>query len=153
MTDILDIIKTPLIDPETDIFWNKALDIPAQDTAVNTLIISSAFTQGSAEEQQLTKILEACKISAADYKTVQLQEGEQIAWHQLKNAYKPAIVILFGILPQSLGIAALLRLNGLNNFDGVTWVPTLSLQQLEQQPQAKKELWVNALKPLYADNK
>jgi hypothetical protein len=152
MTDFLNIIKTEIIDPETDIFWTTSTNIGDAITGGKPLIVSLQYLPGSADDVQLKKILDACKLDTDAYNILQIAAEEKIAWHILKNKYAPTTVLLFGVHPQQLGIAALFRLNGINNFDSTTIIPTLSLQQLEQLPQAKKDLWVNALKPLFADN-
>ncbi len=152
MTDFLNIIKTEIIDPETDIFWNTFTNTGDTVTRETPLIISLQYLPASADDVQLKKILEACKLDTDTCNILQIAPDEKIAWHVLKNKYAPTTVLLFGVHPQQLAIAALFRLNGINSFDGTTIVPTLSLTQLEQQPQAKKDLWVNALKPLFADN-
>lgn len=150
MTDFPRIINTEIIDTETDVFWYNNSAIHEQISAKNVLILSKKINNTS-EQEQLDKILSACKLSEDTLNTIQLDESERIAWHQLKEVAHPSVVILFGIHPLSLGVSALFRLNWLNNFDGISWIPTLSLAELEQQPQAKKDLWANALKPLFAD--
>lgn len=152
MTDIFAIINTPLIDPATDTFWNNNINISYPTLPKKVLIITEAYTPNSAEEQQLLKILGACKLAEDSYHIVHIPADTNVAWHQLKNTAQPEVVISFGLHPQRLGISALFRLNSGNRFDNTTWIPTLSLTELEQQPQAKKDLWGNALKPLFADN-
>jgi hypothetical protein len=151
MTDFPRIINTEIIDTETDIFWynNSASDETISPKHV--LILSKKIDEQSAEQQQLNKILDACKLSEDKYNLVQITDNERRAWHLLKDIANPSVIILFGVRPSDLGISALFRLNGLNNFDGASWIPTLSLSELEQQPQAKKDLWASALKPLFAD--
>ncbi len=151
MTDFQRIINTEIIDTETDVFWynNSVSHDPISPKSV--LILSKKIDEQSAEQQQLNKILDACKLTEDKYNLVQLTDNERRAWHLLKDIAKPSVVILFGVHPSDLGVSALFRLNGLNNFDGASWIPTLSLPELEQQPQAKKELWTSALKPLFAD--
>lgn len=151
MTDFPLIINTEIIDTETDVFWYNNSVSHEQVSPKNVLILSRKFDVQSAEQEQLNKILDACKLNGEMYNIVQLADDEQTAWHQLKNAAQPSVIILFGIHPSRLGISALFRLNGLNNFDNASWIPTLSLAELEQQPQAKKDLWAHALKPLFAD--
>lgn len=151
MTDFPRIINTEIIDTETDVFWHSNTTSYENVSPKNILILSKKFDEQSAEHSQLIKILDACKLKSDAYNLLQFAENEKKAWHQLKVSAQPSVVILFGIHPTNLGVSALFRLNGINNFDGVTWIPTLSLQDLEQQPQAKKNLWGNALKPLFAD--
>lgn len=151
MTDISTIINTPIINPETDIFWQNE-PISSSTSDIKNLIITNKFEAGSPEEIQLNKILEACKLSKETCVFIQLDMTDKKAWHTLKNNYHPQAVILFGVHPQQLGIAALFRFNQYNNYDGTKWIPTLSLNELEQNAQAKKDLWVNALKPTFVDN-
>lgn len=152
MTDFPRIINTEIIDTETDVFWYNNSVSHETISPKHVLILSKKIDEQSAEQQQLNKIIDACKLAVDKYNVVQLTENERLAWHRLKDIANPSVVILFGVHPSDLGISALFRLNGLNNFDRVSWIPTLSLQELEQQPQAKKDLWANALKPLFADN-
>lgn len=150
MTDFPRIINTEIIDTETDVFWHDN-SVSNESAPKNVLILSTKIANQSTEQEQLNKILDACKLNGEMYNIVQLADDERKAWHRLKEATKPSVIILFGIHPSQLGISALFRLNGLNKFDNASWVPTLSLTELEQQPQAKKDLWANALKPIFAD--
>ena len=150
MTDFQTIINTEIIDTETDVFWYNNSASHETISPKNVLILSKKISNPQ-EQEQSDKILNACKLTADLYNIIQLDAGEKNPWHQLKDIAQPVIVILFGIHPSSLGISALFRLNGQNSFDSVSWIPTLSLAELEQQPQAKKDLWTNALKPLFAD--
>lgn len=152
MTDFPRIINTEIIDTTTDIFWHNNLSILGTFSPKPVLVITNTYPENSTEETQLQKILDACKLTTEAYNILQLPENEKVAWHSLKNSLKPDNVILFGVHPNQLGISALFRLNAANKFDGITIIPTLSLPELEKQPQAKKDLWVNALKPIFADN-
>jgi len=151
MTDTSTIINTPIINPETDIFWQNE-QRSSSVSNIETLIITNKIEADSPEEIQLNKILEACKLNKESYVLMQLDAADKKAWHTLKANYHPQAVILFGVHPQQLGIAALFRFNYYNNYDGAKWIPTLSLSELEQNAQAKKDLWVNALKPTFVDN-
>lgn len=153
MTDFPKIFTTEIIDTETDIFWQENTVLPEGLSTAQTLIITQQYTTGSQEEIQLKKIMNACQLSEEDYNIIHLAADEKTAWHKLKEALHPQKVITFGIHPKKLGITALFRLNAPNHFDSATFIPTLSLTELEQQPQAKKDLWTNALKPLFVDNK
>lgn len=152
MTDISTIINTPIINPETDIFWQNEVTSAPSDSTNSILIISSFFHDNSAEEIQLGKILDACKADRANCHIIKLNPEDKKAWHGLKDNFSPKVVLLFGVHPQQLGVAVLLRFNLYNNYDGAKWIPTLSLSELEQNAQAKKDLWVNALKPIFVDN-
>lgn len=150
MTDISNIFKTKLVNKGSDVFWSENQDFGEVQPKA-TLIITTPLTESSNESIQLGKILSACTLDSNSYNHLQLTENEQIAWHKIKQAYQPKTIILFGIHPNELGVLALFRLNDINNFDNVKWIPTLSLEKLEQTPEAKKLLWQDALKPLFAD--
>jgi DNA polymerase III psi subunit len=148
MSGIPDIIDSKIVTQQVDEFWHK--ETPKKKNAdAAVLVVSSVYSENDAA--QLQKILLACSLNADQYNILQLKEGEQIAWHKLKQQFEPAVVLLFGIAPVQLGISALFQLYGVNNFDGCIWVPSASLQELEKQPEAKKQLWQQALKPLFAD--
>ncbi|MCB0698939.1 MAG: hypothetical protein H6551_03825 [Chitinophagales bacterium] len=150
MTDIPNIIQTKTLGNETDVFWQDSELLNAISPRT-VLVLTLRIQEGSAESTQLEKILAACKLNAEQYNLIQLDNNEQLAWHQLKQSAQPAVVILFGIHPSNLGISAMFRFNSLNNFDKTQWIPTLSLQELEKNQEAKKALWTDALKPLFAD--
>ena len=61
------------------------------------------------------------------------------------------IVFLIGIPAPQLGISALFHLNFPNNFDGCLWLPTLSINELAERDDVKKQLWVNGMKPVFMD--
>lgn len=151
MTDIPRIITSEVIKSEQDVFWEDISAVIGELPHKKVLIISSAFAVGSDSETQLQKMLGACQLTDADYNTIQLDEGQQVAWNKMRDLLQPEVILLVGVMPKDLGISALFRLNSVNNFDGIKWIPTLSLPNLEQQPNAKKELWLQALKPLFVD--
>lgn len=151
MTDIPRIITSEVIKSEQDVFWEDISAVIGELPHKKVLIISTAFAAGSDSETQLQKMLGACQLTDADYNTIQLDEGQQVAWNKMRDLLQPEVILLVGVMPKDLGISALFRLNSVNNFDGIKWIPTLSLPNLEQQPNAKKELWLQALKPLFVD--
>lgn len=151
MTDIPRIITSEVIKSEQDVFWEDISAVIGELPHKKVLIISSAFAVGSDSETQLQKMLGACQLTDADYNTILLDEGQQVAWNKMRDLLEPEVILLIGVMPKELGISALFRLNSVNNFDGIKWIPTLSLPNLEQQPNAKKELWLQALKPLFVD--
>lgn len=152
MSQIPDIIQSDIVTQQWDAFWNPlpdSLNIGSEQT--NTLVLTLPYTQGSAEETALLKMMQACKFGAEGYKIVQMQPEMLVAWHKIKEVANPKNVILLGVLPQQLGITVLLRLFNPNRFDGCIWIPGLSLTDMEKQPEAKKELWLNGLKPTFVD--
>ncbi len=110
------------------------------------------YLPGSAEDDQLRAIITSgCKLEESNYNLVLLDAGEQIAWTKLRDQLQPKVVLLFNVSPAQLGISALFRINEINNFDNVRWVPTISLDRLIQDKEFKSNLWNNALKPLFVN--
>lgn len=149
ITDTMNIINTEIINTETDKFWHDGRN--EKITPYDLLIVCDKYNDNSAEHIQLSKIIDACKIAPDKFTIVQIDENKPLAWHKLKRTYTPQTVVLFGPHPGSLGISALLALHQPNHFDGCILIPALSLSALEQNAQAKKDLWLNALKPFVAD--
>ncbi|MBS1772186.1 MAG: DNA polymerase III subunit psi [Bacteroidetes bacterium] len=151
MNDIPPIIDVDILPDSWDIFWNELPDSVKANDGVNTLIISAHFEDGSTEDIQLQKILQACKLNKEQYQIIRFAKDQRLAWHKLKEAFHPKHVLLFGVMPAQLGIMATLYIYYPNSFDGCIWIPSLSLTEMEQQQEAKKQLWQNALKPVFAD--
>lgn len=149
MADNLNIIKSKIVSNNWDVFWEQNTQI--EELEKKTVVLSLTFQPGSAEEAQLLKMLQACALTAADYHIIHLAPEQQIAWHQVRDKVKPEFVIILGIMPQQLGISAMFRLNEPNRFNDCVFIPTLSLPELEQQPEAKKQLWLSGLKPVFVD--
>ncbi|WP_276134392.1 hypothetical protein [Polluticoccus soli] len=152
MTDFPNIIESKIISQEYNDLWSE-LKLPATVNEVaKTLVLCAAYAAGGAAEMQLTKMMQACKLTETDYNTIQVEEGKAIAWHQLRDALKPKYVVLLGVHPQQLGISALFHLFAPTRFNDTIWIAGPSLQDLEKQPEAKKQLWLNGLKPVFVDN-
>jgi hypothetical protein len=149
MSDLPDIINTAIIDTAQDAFWQTLPLEVAQMQQKDTMIITVPMKAG--EDAQLQKMMQACKLDVTDYNIVQVKESEPISWHQLRDALKPKVVILLGVLPQQLGISAALHMFAPNNFNECIWIAAPSLSQLEQQPDGKKQLWTSGLKPVFVD--
>jgi len=150
MVDSPDIIRTDIIKNEWDAFWQQ-ITIAADDTLKAVLVISAPYQPGSGEEVQLHKMLQACTLTTERYQTIQLEDGQNISWNQLREKLNPKAILLIGILPQQLGISALLNMNHPNHFNDCIWIPTLSIGELEKQPEMKKQLWNNGLRPVFVD--
>jgi hypothetical protein len=143
------IIKSPVVDRELDGFWS---DLPAEIQTFSpsdVLVISDTYDAGSAEEIQLHKILQACKLAAGTYNIVKIESASTLPWYKLRDVLQPKTVLLFGVMPQQLGISAMFRLFTPNNFNDCVWVASPSLPELEKQPEAKKQLWQMGLKPIF----
>lgn len=149
MADNLNIIKSKIISSDWDTFWQQ--NVLTDELQKSTLVVSTPYQPGSPEETQLQKILQACSVTADTCHLIQLEPAQQASWHIIRDKVQVRYVIIFGVMPQQLGISALFRLNEPNRFNDCIFIPTLSLQELEKQPEAKKGLWLNALKPVFAD--
>lgn len=151
MSDFPNIIDSKIISSEYDSLWGEVnLPEPLNKDA-GTLVVCAPFTIGSAEDAQLAKMMQACKLNVTDYNILQAAPEKPVAWHQLRDTLKPKIVLLLGIHPQQLGISALFHLYAPTRFNECVWIVGPSLQDMEQQPEAKKQLWLNGLKPVFVD--
>ena len=148
MSELPDIIKSDIINKDWDIFWEHS---SAGFEEKPVLVISSSYERGTSEDIQLQKILQACALTTEQYNILQVNEGQHISWHQLRDLTKPKVVILLGVMPEQLGISAMFRLFVPNSFNERIWIAGLSLAELEKQPEAKKQLWGNGLKPVFVD--
>jgi hypothetical protein len=141
------IINTEIVSSEMDIFWEFF-----QDTNLGikeTLVFSLPFTIQSKEEQQLLKMLGACKLNPDHYQVIQLANKQKFPWHILKEQTRATKVLLLGVLPAQLGIDALMILHEVNNYDGVQWIPTFALDQIVSNDALKKHLWVNVFQKVF----
>jgi hypothetical protein len=68
---------------------------------------------------------------------------------QLRAAFAPQVIIMLGVPPQALGIAALVRYCTPNPFGGCILLPGPGLQEMEARPELRKELFDNGLKPAF----
>ena len=143
------IINSPVVGTEHDMFWNELPPETGNLTPADTLVISISYEAGSSEEVQLQKILQACKLQQGDYNIVKIAETAALPWYKLRDALKPKTILLFGVTPQQLGITAMFRLFAPNHFNDCKWVASPSLTELEKQPEAKKQLWQYGLKPVF----
>lgn len=148
MPAIPDIIQSDIVNTNIDAYWATLPDgLPA--SAVRALVVTQPYAAGSAEEAQLQKILQACKLDQSDYYIHQLLQP--VAWHQFRDKLNPKAVLLFGVFPQQLGVSAMFSLYYPNKFDGAIWVPSISIAEMEKHPDTKKQLWVDGLKPVFVD--
>lgn len=151
MKDIPIIIETDILSDEWNTFWDKLPETKGPLEPKKVLILSAPFGANTSEATQLQKMMQACNMREDQYNVLQLNEGEDIAWHQLQFHLKPGAVLLLGIQPSRLGVSALFRINEPNRYNECTWIPSLSLSELELNPEVKKQLWLQALKPVFVD--
>lgn len=98
------------------------------------------------ELQLLTKMLSACKLSLVDVGILNVYQSEEKNWQTILETHHPKKVLIFGEtgatdIPDT-------PVHTCCENDGVTWLQTLSLFDLNRTPEEKKILW-NALKQLF----
>ncbi len=143
----LSIISSEIISDKFDHYWNHINDL-SQSNGVKLLVITSAFNNLQ-EEQQLQKIIQACQLTENESCTLTIDKS--VAWHKIREAVHPQVVLLLGVHPYELGISALFHVLAPNNFDGCLWLVAPSLSEMEKYNDVKKQLWTNGLKPIFID--
>lgn len=147
--NIPNLINSEIVPQKYDEFWGES-SCEITNPEAEVLVLARPYNQGSSQEEQLTKLLNACNLTKKQ-QTVQIPENQNIAYNNLKQKFNLKSILLIGVHPKQLGISALFRLNEINRFDNLNYIPTQSLEELESNPELKKALWVNALKPLFAN--
>ena len=142
------LIQSQIIPASQNAYWEPLPEAWPTDPKP-VLVVTLPYNAGSPEEQTLLRMLQACKLDESRYHIVQLPADGTAAWGQIKEILQPEQVLLSGILPAQLGISALLRLHAPNAFGGCTIIPTFSPAQLELEQAVKRELWTEALKPVF----
>lgn len=144
------LLNTDIIKNSNDVFWNDIAGITNGMECLPVLVISKPLID-EAQQLQLQKMMQACKLSDKDYNLLTLTENQNIAWHKLRDKLSPQYIILLGITPEQLGISIFFMPHQVNRFDDRSWLPTLSIPELELQPDVKKHLWNYGLKPVFIE--
>jgi len=150
MSDIPDIINTQIISSEYDIFWTSADEVQSLHSKP-VLICSRPYTDGSAEEVQLKKMLQACQLTEQDYNVIQFEPDSRIAWHYLRDSLQVRSILLLGVTPDQLGVSAQLMPHQLSRFNNCNWIVTDTLETLLQRTEIKTHLWNYGLKPAFVE--
>ena len=114
----------------------------------SALVITRPFVAESIEETTLVKMMAACKLSKDQYAVIQLRDGDTIAWQALRRAGSPPVIVLLGVAPAQLGIAARFAAHEPVSFLGSKFLWSFPLAQIAE-PEIKKKLWDGGLKPLF----
>ena len=146
-----DIINTDIIPASLNTTWDEN-NLANGLRPKLVLIITTTYSDNTPEALQLQKIIAACKLTQEQYNIIQLNDNQLIKISHLLSNLNPKIVILFGILPIQLSISAQFILNEPNRFADCIFIPTLSLSDMEQLEEMKKQLWNKALKPVFVEN-
>ena len=144
-------LKSDLVSTSYNSFWKDITDMVKDTNPKPVLVLTITYQPGGPEESQLQKMLHACNLTPEQYHIINIDQGQLLAWHKLYELLQPKIAMLIGALPAQLGISALFRLNEPNNFNNCLFIPTLSLKELENLPEVKKQLWNSGLKPVFID--
>ena len=153
MNEYISLIKSDVVPATYDELWADISSMVAGKPPAGTLVIVNAYSKGSIEEMQLKKMLDACGLTGGHYNIIMLADGQPAAWHGLREKLEPKFVFLIGISPVQLGISSLFNLNEPNHFSDCVWLPTVSLRELEQHAEVKKQLWQNGMKPMFVDKR
>lgn len=151
MTDLPNIIRTKIIDDKWDIFWDDSLVSSLQNSETELLVITIPFSPGDTENTQLQKMMTACNLGREQYTVLQLENEQKVSWHHLREKLKPKFILLLGILPEQLGISAMFHRFAPNRFNDCLWIAAPTLSEMEAQPDAKRQLWTEGLKPVFVD--
>ena len=146
----MQLINSKIVPSAQNIFWDDLPESWRLLTPRKSLILTQPFQPGSPEHETLLKMLAACKLVPEQYHILQIEEQQQVAWHQLRNKLQPEFALILGVSPQTLGISALFRINEPNAFNDCTIIPSLSLSQLIQMQDVRTALWTQGLKPVFA---
>jgi hypothetical protein len=147
------ILKTDIINNKYDVLWDDVADLVKDTGSRPVLVIVNGCAPGSADDVQLLKMLDACKLTPDQYTILRLKSDDMVAWHKLRDRLDPRIVFLIGIMPAQLGISAFFRLNEPNHFNDCVWLPTVDISVLELHKDVKLQLWNSGIKPIFHDKK
>ena len=150
MNEYVNIIKSDIVLPQYDVLWEDIGSLLPGCHPKPVLVLVKRFADNSQEAAQLQKMLDGCKLTETQYNVVQLGDGQQAAWHKLREELQPKIIFMIGVMPAQLGISAMFQLNVPNRFGDCIWLPTLSLSELNRiGDDVKKPLWNNGMQPIF----
>ena len=89
----------------------------------------------------LAGILNACKLSLADVALVNYARNPSAGFASLNSSFNPAVVLLFGIEPVTLGFPLQFPSFQLQKYNGQQYLHSPSLKSLALEKELKKQLW------------
>jgi hypothetical protein len=106
------------------------------------ILVSDPVNQVSTEEgrELLRKIVKAIDLSAADFALVNCSAYADAGFEELQSYFKPRLLLSFGVLPETLGLAAQPQ-NSVVRHEDITLVFSSELQALSEDMSGKKALW------------
>ncbi len=133
-----------LFDNKTKNIHNLPLWENSGDT--QTLVVTNTLATDALANQQLQKILDACKLSKESTAIVY----DVPNWSSLKQKLTSIEnILLFGVTENDLGITGNWQPNKIISFDDISWIKTASVTTLQNDNNLKADLWNNALKALF----
>lgn len=145
----MQLFNTKVIPSETDRLWTLPDHITTGLKEASLLVVSSPFDDAGPGARTLQKMMAACRLRAPEFIVLKLLPEQNISWQLLAADGAPRRILMLGVPPSSLGIHAMFRINYCNSFLGATFIPSYTLEQLEQQAGYKRELWESGLKPCF----
>jgi len=148
MTGYVDIIKTDIVSSDWDVFWEDiSAVIPNPVASAEVLVIANA----ASDNDRLMKMMEVCKLMPGTYNLLKLTTEQKVAWHQLRDTLNPKVLFLIDVTPAQLGVSAMFFQHEPNSFNDRTWLITVSVAEIDQNPELKKFLWSSGMKPIFVD--
>jgi len=114
---------------------------------IKNLIVTAPYVDTDSEQDQLNKILVACKLQPQDFR---IRTGN-CSWATIRKFSNIQNILLFGVSEKDLGINCYIPENQIIEFDERRWVRTFAIDRFLTDATAKNTLWQQALKPLYID--
>lgn len=153
MDSFVNVLRSDLVTSGYDVYWDEDAPLLKNALPKSVLVVVADWERGETDAAQMKKMLEACQLKPEQYNVVQIKDSDKISWKQLNRSFNPTIVFLIGVMPATLGVPVLFKLNEPNNFNEKIWVPTISISELDKFAEVKKQLWLNGMKPVFIDKK
>lgn len=151
MSDLPDIIHTDVVSEKWDKFWEESQTNIADKATTEVLVLSTPFAANSEDDNQLAKMMQACKLLPDDYKVIQVDANNTLSWHILRDKLGIKTIILLGLQPQDIGVSVQLMPHQVSRFNSCNWIVTASLPELRVHAEIKGHLWNYGLKPVFID--
>lgn len=111
------------------------------------LILISKEDNLPANQELLSKMLQACKLQEVDYQIVILSDTSQIL--STINHLQPETVLLFGLHLNNEAFNAQKKLYSPFRFNNIKFLLSNTLTEVSANPALKSSLWTTGLKPLF----
>jgi DNA polymerase III psi subunit len=114
-------------------------------SGVSVLVVMEHQNLTDAEQEQLHKIMQACRLEEGAYVIC----DTTATWLDFRMEEHLQTVILFGDLEQRFNINILIPIHQPVTFDGRNWIKTCPVSELMNNAQLKSAFWQQALKPIF----